>query len=579
MSQHHHAIPTCLGLTLALALLATACAPGPRPDRAARDASDIRLSGATRTLQLGLTLGSEPADGLVLFSSSTGPLELMLAFHAGLTVYDADGSLRPQLAQKVPSIQDGDWKALPDGQMEVTWRLRPDVRWHDGTPLMADDFVFGARVVKDEDLPANRGRGIALISEVAAPDPQTVVVSWSSPYMAANANGVQEIVALPRHLLLDAYERGDKQALLNSQYWTREFVGLGPYRLGEWQLGSHTEGRAYDGYFLGRPKIDRVVFRYFGDVNALVAAQLAMDIDMAAMGSFKMEQMLAVKNAWEPRGDGTVIGVLSGTRNLRIQHRDPAAPWKDLRVRQALVHMIDRKTLAETLSYGLVSPADTLVAPSDPVYRLLEQRGLARYPFDLQRAQRLMGEAGWTRGGEGVYRSATGEPFALEVRSTDKSDNVRENQAIAAQLKEAGLVTSTVLIPDGASSSVKAEMRSTFPGLLGWSLKDSLETMQHLTNSQTPTEQNRWRGANYGGYSNPTLDGLFDSYAAALELPARQALLADVLKIDADDVASIHLNYDLATSIATFRKGLRGPGTVPVVQLANAWNIHTWELD
>src|SRR5439155_97059 len=161
-------------------------------------------------------------------------------------------------------------------------------------------------------------------------------------------------VALPRHLLLDAYERSDKQGFLNNQYWTREFVGLGPYRLGEWEFSSHTEGLAFDQYFLGRPKIDRVVFRYFGDVNSLVA----------------------------------------------------------------------------------------------------EQRGLARYPYDLQRAQRLMGEAGWTRGADGTYRSAAGEPLALEVRSTDKSDNVRENQAVAAQLKEAGMVTSTVLIPDGASSSV-----------------------------------------------------------------------------------------------------------------------------
>ena len=578
MKGYPRGLLTSFGLAAALLLLATSCAPGAVRDRGG-DGAAARPAGGVKTLQLGMTLGSEPADGLVLFSSSTGPLELMLAFHAGLTIYDADGNLRPQLAQKVPTIQDGDWQALPDGRMEVTWRLRPDVRWHDGTPLTAEDVVFGARVVKDEDLPANRGRSIALISQITALDPHTVAVSWSSPYMAANANGLEDIVALPRHLLAEAYERGDKQAFLNHAYWTREFVGLGPYRLGEWQLGSHTEGLASDDYFLGRPKIDRVVFRYFGDVNSLVAAQLAMDVDMAAMGSFKLEQMLAVKNAWEPRGEGTVIGVLSGTRNLRVQHRDPTAPWKDLRVRQALVHMMDRATLAETLSYGLVTPADTLVGPNDPVYRLLEQRGLTRYPFDLARAQRLMGEAGWVRGTDGVYRSPAGDPFSIEVRSTDKSDNVRENQAIAAQLKEAGLVSSTVLIPDAASSSVKAEMRSIFPGLLGWSLKDSLETMQHLTSPQTPTEQNRWRGANYGAYSNPTFDRLFDSYAGALDSSARQGFLADLLKIDADDVASIHLSYDMATSIMSFRKGLRGPGMVPPVQLANAWNIHTWELD
>src|SRR5205823_5455389 len=83
---------------------------------------------------------------------------------------------------------------------------------------------------------------------------------------------------------------------------------------------------------------------------------------------------------------------------------------------------------------------------------------------------------------------------------------------------------------------------------LGWSLKDSLDVMQHLTSSQIPTEQNRWRGANYGGYSNPTLDRLFDAYIGTLDVPTRQGLLADILKIDAADVASIHLNYDMATN-------------------------------
>lgn len=562
---------------LCAGLVALGCAPAVPSARSQSDGG--RVAAAPKVLRMAMIAGSEPTDNLTFSSGGTGGGEHPFMLHAGLTVYDSQGTLLPHVAQKVPTIENGDWRVFPDGRMELTWKLRPDVYWHDGAPLTAADFVFGLQVALDPELPLRRQRAATFIADATAPDSGTLVVRWTQPYILANESGAQEgiVPAVPRHLMADAYARGDKQLFFNSPYWTRAFVGLGPYQLRDWALGSQMELAAFDGYFLGRPKIDRVIVKYFGDVNALVASLLAGDSDMTPMGAMKVEQLKTVKNAWEPAGAGTAFVQTDGGRNYRFQYRDASAPWaQDARMRQALIHMLDRQTIADTLN-GLTKAADTLPPPDDAIYRLLEQKGLARYPYDLSRAQRLMADAGWTRGADGLYRSAAGETFNLEVRTSDKADNVREGQALAGEWKTAGINATSYAIPDNAAN--KDEQKAIYPGILGWPIRYTPDALQDWISSQIPTQANRWRGRNFGGYANPAFDALYDQLLVALELPKRQSLYADLLKINADEAVSIFLYYDTSTNTVAFRKGVRGVGMVPSVQLINSWNIHTWEMD
>jgi peptide/nickel transport system substrate-binding protein len=524
--------------------------------------------------------GREPDAGLALGAGGIGGQEHTFTFHAGLTIYDPQGSILPHIAHKVPSVEEGDWQVFPDGRMEVTWRIRPDVKWHDGTPATASDFVFGLGILQDREMPFARSRAATLISNVTAPDPHTLVVNWRQPYTLANVSGPTDIPAVPAHLLGDIYAAGDKQAVINNQYWTRQFVGLGPYRLGDWLLGSHIEALAFDSYFLGRPKIDRLIIRYVGDANVLYATLLAGDVDAITFGSFQADHFVMMKQDWEARGSGTALAVYSGTRNYRFQLRDPSAPWgQDVRVRRALIQMIDRQALAESLIAGLASPADVLVSPGDPIYRLVEQRGLTRYPYDASAAQRLLGDAGWTRSPDGSYRSSRGEPFAIDVKFTDYVANVKEGEAVAAQWRASGLQTTTGIVPDNAPSAVRNEMRHTFTGVLAGPLRDTHEALEAFITSQIGTQNNRWVGANRGGYSNPAFDALYDRSLVTLNAGEREGLIADMLKIEVDDAVSMHLFYDMQQQTLAFRKGVRGPGPVAPVQLATSWNIHTWEID
>jgi peptide/nickel transport system substrate-binding protein len=564
-------VAICCFLTLA------ACAPASAPSRSESSSAGQGVSGP-KTLRLGLHASREPTDGIIQFGGGgSGAAEHYLTFHAGLTVYDSAGVPQRRLAQKIPTVDDGDWRVFPDGRMEVTWTLRPEARWHDGAPLTADDFLLSLQVMQDPAMPIRRPASSASITEAQAPDLHTLIVSWKQPYMLGNFAGPDDMPALPRHILGDLYARGDVQAFTNSLWWTREFVGLGPYKIGSWELGSQIEALAFDQYVLGRPKIDRVIIRYVGDVNALVANLLAGDLDMSPTGaSLDAPQLLTVKNAWEPNGLGTTTAVPRGVRNLHLQRRDANALWaRDVRVRQALVHMIDRPSMVEVINSGIGGPADTYVTRDDPVYRLLTERGLPTYPYDLGRADRLLTEAGLTRGADGFYQAGPGQRFVMEVAATGRGENPQEAEAVAALWAAGGVGTRVVIIPPNATDL--DERKNTVNGALVWPFNPAPDRSAELTTAEVPSERTRWKGSNYGGYSNPAYDRLYEQYATSLDLTKRQAAYADVMKLVAGDVASIPLYYTIAPMLV--RKGVRGPGVVPMVQLGNAWNIHTWEMD
>jgi peptide/nickel transport system substrate-binding protein len=530
-----------------------------------------------KTLRVGRT--QEPKDGILFGGTSTGAQDPALTFHAGLTVYDDQASLLPRLAEKVPRIEDGDWRVLPDGQTEMDWRLRPNIRWHDGAPLSVEDVQLGLRVIQDNDIPLRRGRWVGFVSEIRPVSDQAFTVVWHQPYILANASGPSDLPILPSHILGRLYDAGDKQAFANASFWTQDFVGLGPYRIKDWVLGSHIAALAVDNYFLGRPKIDEILFRYFTDVPPLVAAALAGEVDVIPVGALKAEEATTIKQAWEPTGAGTVIISLNGLRVLYFQYRDPNAPWvRDVRVRRALVHLQDRQTLVETLKGGLTAVGHTVPTPDDPVHRLIEQRGLPRYGYDPRRAEQLLAESGWSRGPAGVYQNVAGQPFAIEVRTVVVApEALQEILAISDQFKAAGMESPIFQIRQGTANS--SELRAKAEGVFATRLDDTPDALSRFHSSLIASEANRWLGQNVWGYENPVFDRMYDDYLVTLEIGRRQAALADMLKMAADDVVFMPMWYELGLLNTVFRKGVHGPRPVRTIQQESTWNIHTWEVE
>src|SRR5687767_1939674 len=145
--------------------------------------------------------------------------------HAGLGIEDHQGTLRPQLAEAIPSIENGQWKVHPDGRMETTWTLRTNARWHDGTPVSAHDLVFAATVFQDERVGIAREAALGAVERIEATDARTVTVHWKQPFLNADAlfSGARRIsvLPLPKHLLEQAY-MDDKASFTQHPYWTAE---------------------------------------------------------------------------------------------------------------------------------------------------------------------------------------------------------------------------------------------------------------------------------------------------------------------------------------------------------------------
>ena len=451
-------------------VLVAGCAGTARPLQPS-DQPAIGQPGAprqTKTLRIGTT--REPIQGITVFrGTGSGDMNSAVTFHSTLTMHDPQGALIPRLAESVPAIEAGDWVVDPDGRMRLTWRLRPNVRWHDGAPLSVDDFVLGLKIMADPEIPIARSSWATIVDSIERVDDRTMVVTWKRPYFLANIGGPDEITPVPHHLLAEAYESGIRANLDSHPYWTREFVGLGPYRVGNWIPGSSMEGLAYDDYVLGRPKIDRLQFRFFTDTNALVAALLAGDIDYIPIGSLKVDQLASLKDQWEATGAGSIIRSSDGLRTLLLQYRDPAMPWvTDYRVRQALLESLDRQALVDTLQHGQTTIGHTIPTPDDPLYALVEQRGLKKYTYDPRHAQELLGQAGWTRASDGKYRDASGQPFPFEIRTVVTAPETQQQiVAIGRPVQGGGVRQYPLRDPDDhdRGRSVRA------PGQGSWGLR------------------------------------------------------------------------------------------------------------
>src|SRR4030095_13333631 len=160
-----------------------------------------------------------------------------------------------------------------------TYRLRPNLTWHDGHPLTAEDFVFAFTVYtapgmgQFEPTPQDR------IEAGLAPDPSTVLIRWKSLYPDAGAIQTGDLDPLPRHILERSFAEDTTDASANHVYCSRDFVGPGPYRLERWEAGSHLEAGAFDGHALGRPRIDRVIVRFISAEKQMMNNPLAQHGD------------------------------------------------------------------------------------------------------------------------------------------------------------------------------------------------------------------------------------------------------------------------------------------------------------
>ena len=549
-------------------LMVVACGPAQRDGNGPGAATQ-----PAKTLSIGLQ--AEPAVlvwDLAQTNVKSGGAHLTFnMLHNYLVVEDNDRGFRAQIAVEKPSVENGSWRVNPDGSMDVTWRIRPNVRWHDGTPFTTDDLAFSFNVYKDPDVPTNIARLIAPFESVTAVDANTLVAHWSRTFV--DADQAVGLVPLPRHLLEPAYQ-ADKGNFVNSPRLSTEFVGLGPYRIHRWESGSHLELTPFEGYFMGRPPLSSVIVRFIGDANTITANVLAGTVDVVPPLGLDIDSTTEVKRRWEGTGNQAISQLRGGFRVLELQHRPeyarPANGLPSYPIRQALYHAIDRVSLAEAMSNGVSPVADSWFPPSDPLRSEVEP-WIPQFPFDPNRASTLLAQAGWTRGGEGeLTRPPIGERFDVQLTARGARD-AKEQHIVADNWKAIGTHVDLYNIPPALQND--REHVSTLPGAWLATLQIEHLTTDRFHSRSITSAATRWTGNNRGGYSNPRVDFLLDQLTSTIPQRERLALYRELLTEQMGDLPLMMLYWEGdILLVARGVKGVRGGGN-------STWNFFEWDRE
>ncbi len=402
---------------LTLAFLVTACAsPGRAPADRGSGAEPARPTPGVKAITIGLDEDLRNLWNVATEGAAGGEAQHVLhIMHQPLAANIADGSAVPRVLQELPSAERGTWKVFPDGSMETTMKLRPGVKWHDGTPFTARDMLFSLAVYRDPELPNSEQEVVKHIVGMEAVDPATVVVRWADTYPFADRLETKELFLLPAHLLETTYVEAKGRLLALPYFSSNEFVGLGPYRLTMWEPGSHLDLTANPDYFLGNPKIERIRVQFIPDGNTMIANLKAGTVHVT-LGTKKLDRdaMRFLEQEWQTSGAGVVLVY---SRNYKFGepqkfHNPQPADLADVRVRRALLHALNRQELARVVYEERGVVADSWVDPSFARYQQVRD-SITQYPYDARRAAALLEEVGWRRGADSVLQK-DGQRFCVD---------------------------------------------------------------------------------------------------------------------------------------------------------------------
>lgn len=354
----------------------------------------LTAAAARSDAVIGMTL--EPPHLDPTASSAAAIDEIVYAnVFEGLTRIDGTGRVMPGLAES--------WTVSDDG-LTYTFSLRQGVLFHDGTTFDSADVKFSLERAKAPDSTNAQKQYFEPIRSVETPSPYEVVITldYSDGAFLFHMGQGDAVIVAPESV------DGNKT----------HPIGTGPFRFERWQPGDRVElvrnpdFRDPDGIAL-----DRVTFRFIPDAAAQVAALLAGDVDA-------YPNMGAPETLVRFEGDRRFVvdvGTTEGETVLALNWR--RKPFDDPRVRQAVMHAIDRQALVDAAMFGYGTPIGTHFAPHHPAYEDLT--GL--YPHDPEKAKALLAEAGYPGG------------FETTLRLPPPSYARRGGEIIRAQLAEVGI--------------------------------------------------------------------------------------------------------------------------------------------
>lgn len=491
---------------LACALLLAGCGSSPDPDRRAEPDKTSTQPG--NSLTIALESDFQSLDPLQV--SNMAERQVALAIMDPLFDLDVDGGLVPVLAEAADTIDGGN-----------TWelRLRPDIRFHDGTALDADAVVFNIERLRD---PANACRCLPQLDNIARVevlDARTVKFTMHGPDAVLPA----VLADAPGLMLSPSAVRADPAGIGNHP------VGAGAFRLLRWEKGHRIQlERNPDYWQAGKPQLAQITFLPLANEDSRQAALLAGDVDVIQSPSTRFSAQYG-----QQAGYHLMTGKGLGSVFLMMNTQQP--PFDDVRVRQAIAHATDRPSFVKALLQDQYPVADSLLGPGSWAYVPVPD-----YPaYAPDRARALLAEVG--------------APVRFEISVINSPFSALAAQALQQMWREVGIETS-IRQAEGArfmGDVIQHRFELSLFRFVGRADPDlNLYRAFHSRYAQAPS-------SNYTGYANPAMDALLEQGRSTLDPAARKQIYAQASELLARDVPYLFL---FATTLQTMMHADVEPG-------------------
>jgi peptide/nickel transport system substrate-binding protein len=460
------------------------------------------VPGATRLAwgQAGKTLRAGIAGYNVINTLDPGRASLIPEFYVIWALYNGlvkfDGKMNI-----VPDLAEG-FKVAEDGTLEI--KLRPNIRFHDGSACTTDDVKFSFERILDEKFASPNRSKVSAIDKIEIIDPLTLRLHTKEPFaplltFLANARTGTQI--LPRKAVEAA--PGDE--------FGKKPIGTGAYMLKEWRPGERVTLAAFDGYFAGAPKIAAVDMPLIAEESSGVTALLGGQLDLTSTAPFADVPTLS---------QNPQVRVLKqaglNCRYFQLNTRKP--PFDDPAFRRAVSMAFDREALVKAVLFGEGVASNSGLIPPSLAYAYGGPKPLCA--FDPAKAKAELAKSKYASGAEGVvltwaqsWWKRSAEVFVAMV-----------NQTLGTKL--------TLEVTDANAVFTRLKAGDFQASMWGWlGFIDADEYTYDIVHSKG------WR--NFAGYANPKLDGLLEQARREIDRDKRGALYKEAEAMMIEDMPVI----------------------------------------
>ncbi|GAA0615423.1 ABC transporter substrate-binding protein [Paenochrobactrum glaciei] len=391
--------------------------------------------------------------------------------------------------EAVPDLAES-WET-PDSQTFI-FKLRPDLKFSDGSPLTAEDVVFTYTTLIDPNFGAPQRALFQPVEKIEALDERTVKFSLSAPYAPLLSYLDMGIVSKK------AAEAGQDMAL--------KPLGAGPMKLTNWNRGSDIVMETNPTYWRGAPEIDQVTLKIIGDNSARAQAFEAGDLDV-------IQSPLSPQDVTRLAADDRFEKVISAGLGITYLHFNTSDPLlADPKMRQAFSKLVDQATIVNDIYQGVDQIATSMILPSSWAF----SPDIKQPEFDVEGAIALFNELGWKdTNGDGIL-DKDGKPLTITIATHSEDPNrVQALEFLQAVFQQAGVETKAQISDWPSFSTNYVQQGKHQIALLGWL---SIVDPDRLMYAQLITDgPNNW-----AKYSNAELDTLLKKGRSELDQESRK---------------------------------------------------------